>query len=285
MKNIIKCIKKLLYVWWFEFRCILFSSRFLVLSLVSFLLVHFYMEETLKFAEEYDLAMYPAAISFLFADGTFACLGILLVIFMLSVFPVTNHLQQNVLIQSGSRIWCSAQMFTIVSVVLVWLVELQLFILILIGDKMDFSGWGKVWGSCANGTAREFGYLGAFSVPRAVLMSYQPGEALFLSLLFVFLMGVLFGEFIFFIDSICNHAVGEILLSAWSFCYLIVANFQQLQGVWILQKLSPKNWLDITRYAGYPEGVREAVVIMSGLIVLFFILNQFIVKKKIVMIK
>jgi hypothetical protein len=58
-----------------------------------------------------------------------------------------------------------------------------------------------------------------------------------------------------------------------------------LQGVWILQKLSPKNWLDITRYAGYPEGVREAVVIMSGLIVLFFILNQFIVKKKIVMIK
>ena len=85
-------LKKTLYVWWFELRCILLSSRFLVFSLVSFLLVHFYMRETLEFARDYDLNMYPAAISFLFADGTFSCLGILLAIFMLSVFPVTNHL-------------------------------------------------------------------------------------------------------------------------------------------------------------------------------------------------
>jgi len=176
-------------------------------------------------------------------------------------------------------------MLTIVSVIVVWLLELQLFICLLIGGRLDFSGWGKVWGSCANGTARELGYLGALSVPQEVIMSYQPGEAVFTSMLFVFLMGVFFGEFIFCIDSICNHAVGEIFLSAWSFAYLIVANFQQLQGVWILQKLSPKNWLDPGRYIAYPEGFREAVLIMCSLILALFAINQILVKKKVVMIK
>ena len=278
-------LKKTLYVWWFELRCILLSSRFLVFSLVSFLLVHFYMRETLEFARDYDLNMYPAAISFLFADGTFSCLGILLAIFMLSVFPVTNHLQQNVLIQSGCHVWCTAQMLTIMSLVVIWLMELQIFVCVLVGGRLDFSGWGKVWGSCASGTARELGYLGALSVPRDVLMSYQPGEAVRLSMLFVFLMAVFFGEFIFCIDSICNRAVGEIVLSAWSFGYLIVANFQDLQGVWLLQKLSPKNWLDIGRYVVYSGGFREAVCLMCGLILLLFIVNHILVKKKIVMIQ
>lgn len=285
MRGFLLKLKKMFYVWWFEFRCILFSSRFLVFSLISLLLVHYYMEETLRFAKDYDLKMYPAAISFLFADGTFACLGILLSIFMLSVFPVTNHLQQNVLIQSGCRVWCSAQMLTIVSVIVVWLMELQLFVYILIGGRLDFSGWGKVWGSCANGTARELGYFGVLSVPREVLMSYQPQEAVLTSLLFVFLMAVIFGELIFCIDSICNHAVGEVLLSAWSFGYLIVANFRGLQGVWILQKLSPKNWLDIERYIAYPRGFRETLLFMCGLILLLFVINQILVKKKVVMIE
>lgn len=285
MNKVVCCMQRTIHVWWFELRYILFSSRFLVLSIISFLLVHFYLKEILEFARDYDLGVYPAAIPILFSDGTFACLGILLVIFMISVFPVVNHLQQNVLIQSGCRVWCNAQMLTIFSVVFIWLAELQFFVCILIGRQLDFSGWGKVWGSCSSGICMELGYQSAVSVPKEILMAYGPGKALLMSLLFVFLMGVLFGEFIFCVDGICQNSIGEILLSAWSLSYLVIANFKGFDSIRILQKFSPKNWLSIRRYIGYTEGFREALLLMCGLILLMYIVNHLLVKKKMIMIK
>lgn len=280
MNKILFTLRKTMHVWWFELRTILFSTRWLVISVITFLLVHFYLKDILIFAKDYDLGMYPAAIPFLFADGTFACLGILMVIFMVSVFPINNHLQQNVLIQSGCMTWGNAQFLTMSSLVFLWIAELQVFVCIVIGGRIDFSGWGKVWGSCSSGVLYELGYVNIMDVQREVLMAYQPGEALVISLLFLFLMGIFFGEFIFFIDGLCRNSIGEILLSTWSLAYLIIANFKGFDGVHILQKLSPKSWLSISRYIGQPQSLTQAVLIMLGLILLFYILNQLLIKKK-----
>lgn len=282
MRKIQDSLRKLLCVWWFEFRNIVCSSRWLVLSIISFLMLQFYLEEIIKFAKDYDLTVYPAALPFLFADGTFSSLGMLVLIFLVSVFPVTNHLQQNVLLRSGCKIWGNAQMLTIVSLVLLWIAEMQIFICLMIGGNLSFSGWGKAWGTCAAGLLKEYGYVNAIGVSQKVIMAYEPGQALGRSILLIWLTGIIFGEFIFCVDGVCKNFIGEIILSIWSLAWLVISNFSALADSPVLRRISPANWLDIEHFIGNSRNYLWILLTMCGIILFFYLLNHLLIHKKVI---
>lgn len=285
LENQIKNIRKAIHVWWFEFRGIVFSTRWLLLSVITFFLVKFYLNEFVFFARTYELGIYPAALISLFTDIGFVSLGMLILIFMMSVFPIVNHLQQNVLLRSGNRIWVNGQMLTMITMALLWIVEIQVFICIIFGKNLDFSGWGKAWGTAATGKLVDYGVASAVTISSEVIQGYTPLQAVLTSALFVWMMAIIYGEIIFCVDGLCNNYVGEIILTVWSLMWLIVGNFHMLEEVPIIKKLSPQNWLDISRYVNNPSKFAQSLGMMLGVILIFYIINRILIHKKIIAVK
>jgi hypothetical protein len=261
----------------------LFSSRFLIVSVFTFLLVHFYLKLLLDFAGDFNLGVYPAALPFLFSDQSFVSLGILLLVFLFSGSPLNDEIQKGILMRSKSGAWCHGQILAIATTVFLWLVEIQLFVCLQIGKLLDFSGWGKAWGTCASGKSFELGYDMNLSVSQDIITKYTPAQAILLCGLFVFLTGVVFGEIIFVLDGITGHPIGEILLSVWGLAYLVISNIRWFDQITFLQKFSPKNWLSINRYATGSSGLYSNLILICVIIVFLFASAHILVRKKIIM--
>lgn len=276
----LKMIRKSLRVWWFELRTVLLSGRWVVLTLVSFVLLGLYLKQLLLFAEVYDLKLCPAALPHFFGDPVFSSLGMLLLVFLTSVFPITGHIQQGILMKSGNRCWVNGQFLADVTLVLTWLCEMFLFICVIIGGRISFQGWGKVWGSFAGETARNLGFDSHAHISMEIILGYTPLQAVLMSTLFVWLTGILFGEFIFCVDGLCRNYIGEILLAVWGFGNLLIASFGKLSEISFLRMLSPVSWLDISRYIGNPVRTCRVLLVMGGLILLFYIFNRLLVRAK-----
>ncbi|MCM1192208.1 MAG: hypothetical protein NC123_12965 [Butyrivibrio sp.] len=276
----LKVIGKSLRVWWFELRTVLLSGRWVVLTMVSFMLMGFYLKPILQFAEVYDLKLCPAVFPHFFGDSVFSSLGMLLLIFMTSVFPITGHIQQGILMRSGNRCWVNGQFLTDITLVLLWLGEMLLFICAIIGGRLSFQGWGKVWGSFGGESARNLGFDSYADISMEIILGYTPLQAVLMSMLFVWLTGILFGEFIFCVDGLCRNYIGEILLAVWGFGNLLIASFGNLSEIGFLRMLSPVSWLDISRYIGNPVRVGRVLLVMGGLILLFYIFNRLLVRAK-----
>lgn len=281
-KNVLKGFRKTTRIWWFEFRMIFFSVKWIVISIFTFFLVKFYLEDVIVFADAFGLKDYPAVLPFLFADYGFISLGMIILIFIMSVFPIRNHLQQGVLVRSGDYCWVTGQFLTAVSVALLWILEIQAFILLEFGGRSDFTGWKKLWGTIAVGKHLDYGFSVGISVSEKVVNGYGPLQAILVSMLFVSFMAILYGEFIFCVDGICGNHIGEVILAVWSLMWLVVDNFHMLENFKILKTISPKNWLDIGRYAGQKELLLKNFSLMLALVIGLYILSIFLVKKKII---
>lgn len=281
-KRIWNNMKRIIHIWWFEFRMIVCSSRWLVLSIITFFLVKFYLIDVFTFADAYGLKDYPAAFAFLFTDYTFVSLGMLILIFMMSVFPVKNRLQQNILFRSGNFSWITGQFLAMATIAVVWILEIQLFICLVFGKRMDFSGWGKLWKTIETGKYLEYGFSMNISVSNGVIEAYEPWQAILFSMILVWLMAVLFGEFIFCIDGICKNYIGEIILALWSFMWILVGNFHMMEKWEFIKKITPKKWIDISRYVESDDLLRESLGMMIFLMIVLYILSLFFAKKKII---
>lgn len=277
-------IRKTIHVWWFEFRGIVFSSRWVVLSIITFFMIKFYLGSLIDFAQTYELGIYPAGIPFLFADTLFSSLGMFILIFMMSVFPITNHLQQNVLLRSGNRIWANGQMLTIMTLAIVWLAETQIFVCIIFGSCLDFSGWGKVWSTAASGKILEYGFYSMVTVSTDILQGYTPLQAVLTSMLFIWLMAIIFGEIIFCVDGLCHNYLGEILLSIWGLIWLVVGIFK-LDYLAFIKPFSPKNWLDISRYVNNETALIQSLSYMIGIIIILYLINRILIHNKVIALK
>ena len=174
----------------------------------------------------------------------------------------------------------AGQSLTVVSVVFLWLAEMQFFFILLSGRRLTLTGWGQVWGSFANGKALELGYSSAGSISMEVIMGYTPVQAILLNMLFVGLTGIVFGEFIFCVDGLCKNYIGEILLAAWGVGNLLISSFGDLSRVRFLGRLSPVGWMDISEYirdAGKAAG-NLALLVLLG--VVLHLVNYCLVKNK-----
>jgi hypothetical protein len=275
-------MKKLFTVWWFEFRSIVCSVRWIVLTVVTFVLVQCYLGDTQEFAAEYGLKGFPAALIFLFHDYTFCGLGMLLLIFTTSVFPVTNHLQQNILLHSGNRIWYTAQFFTVSSVVLTWVAEVQVIICFLMKDCLVWSKWGNVWGTKAAELMQEMGFVSLSSEQSGILEGYETWQALLLVVVLIWLNGVIFGMIIFCVDGVCKNYLGEIILSVWSFIWVILGSFPFMTKYAFVKKFSPRQWLDIERYIANSGKLIHTLLFMGGMILILYIIGYVLVRKKVI---
>lgn len=278
ISSIASCIRKFIHVWLFELRSIVLSYKWLVLSLISFMLVSLYMKNIVSFADTYDLGVYPAALAFFFEDYTFCNIGMLALIFVMSTFPVTNKLQQGVLLRSGRLTWAAGQMFTVVTVSVLWFIEMMLFVCILLGEHLDLSGWGQVWGSLSGDMSS--GADVGITVSKRVILGFKPWEAVLISAVFVVLTGAIYGLIIFCIDGLTKSYVGEVLLSVWSMAWIVIGSFEFIADNRYIRMFSPRNWLSLDKYIGNQGDIYINIGIMTGIIAVLWLLGSVLVKKQ-----
>lgn len=286
MKQTAKTVRIMCRVFWLHLRSIICSGKWVTVTALSFLIIWFYMENILRFARQYELSVYPAAIPVFFGDGIFCSLGMLLLVFLMSEFPIRSHFEQNVMIRCGNVSWLGAQILVMAATVLLWLAQLEVFVCILLGKNLSFSGgWGKVWGSIAGGTVEAFGYSFPISVSWNLVLYFTTKQAVVLGSLLVWLAGIFFGEFIFLVDGISNHYIGELILAMWSLLSLVSASFKALGKMPFFQMVSPIRWFDISRYANSPRIFAHTMIILVVLIFIFTIANAWLVRKKRIVLK
>ncbi|MGN0297823.1 MAG: hypothetical protein ACI4C1_01335 [Lachnospiraceae bacterium] len=275
-------IRQMVAVWSFNMQTSIFSPKWLVLSIVSFSLVSSAMFEYVKYALDYQLLMPPVG----FAAILTSPLEIFFLIYISSAFPLRNPLQRAVWLRSGCKIWTYAQTLTMISLLVVWVVEMHLFILInMIGCIEWTNDWGSVWAASAT-KMENLGYLRKFAFEMEIINYYKPYQALGIYILLFLLTGFLFSEFIFFFDGLTNRYLGEVILVVWVLAWDIVDGFVYTGGyskIW--QYLSPKKWLDLKMYFNNPDELKNMILIMMGLGILFCAANQMIVKKKLLLLE
>ena len=278
ISSIVLYARKLKHVWWFEFRSIVLSYKWLVLSIISFMLINIYMKDIILLADTYDLGVYPATMAFFFDDYAFCNVGMLALIFVMSNFPVTNKLQQGVLLRSGRLTWAMAQMCTVVTVVFLWIAEMMLFTCIILGGRLDLSGWGKVWGSFSS--EAYSGIVGSITISKRIILGFEPWNAVLLSSVFVTLTGIIYGMLIFCLDGLTKRYVGEVILSVWSLAWIVIGSFDFLAENKYIRMFSPRKWLSLDNYIGNADAIYENIIIMLSIIVILWIFGSLLGKKQ-----
>ncbi|MGN0299137.1 MAG: hypothetical protein ACI4C1_08170 [Lachnospiraceae bacterium] len=268
-------------IWWLEFRSIFLSSRWVVVTLITYFMVKFYLQPLISFADIYDLSICPAVIPLLYSNTIFISMGMFVIIFMMSNFPVKDSLQRYVLVRSSGKAWINGQILALISLAVVWLIELQLSILLCLGERSDWSEWGQLWWTLASGKLAEYGFMGLANAEESILQFYTPFQASIWSSVLILLTTVIFGEIIFLLDGILQHYVGEIILAFWSLLWFVIGIFQ-IDNLRFLRVLSPKNYLDIGVYVNKWEKSVQMLGILIGFILLFYILIRFCNYKKII---
>lgn len=187
--------------------------------------------------------------------------------------------------KSGCCIWTNAQTLTMFSLFAVWILEMHLFILIdMIGCIGWTNDWGNVWLASAS-KLESLGYLRRFAFEEAIMNYYTPFQALGTYVLLCMVTGFVFSEFIFFFDGLTHRHLGEIILVIWVLAWQVVDRFVSSEIYpKIFQYLSPEKWLNLNRYMGNTKELGNTLLLILGLSILLYIGNQFIVKKKLLIL-
>ena len=187
-------IRRVFKITFYEFRLMLFSSRFVVLSLLSFLFMDMAMRPVREFAADYGIAITPAVLPAYFADVVYCNIAFLLLIFLYSDVPLKGAGQRFLLQRGKSMAGCGmGHLFAMSLMGIVFVSEQVLFSFLTALPSITMEDWGKVWGSIASGEAVNLGYSFSLGVSDTVLRNYTPLQAVAGSAAIFFLTGCIYG--------------------------------------------------------------------------------------------
>ncbi len=258
IKSVIKTLRIALY----ETKVVLFSVKFVMLSAVSWIFMDLFTISIKQFALDYDLKMVPASLAFYFSDDVYCCISFLLLIFLFSDFPLKGSSQLQILQRSGMSCFAGGQMLASAFVTAAYTAEQLLFSVIACLPCIEFSGWGKVWGTAAAGSFLNLGY-GTFSyISRDVILIYTPLQAVSASAFLFIMTGICYGILEYCLNGASKGKAGTAVLSVWSLIWIFLST---VGGDFVrrLRIFSPNVWNDIEN-----KDIRE--VFETG-IFLFFI--------------
>lgn len=270
--------RRVLKISFYEFRLMLFSSRFVVLSLISFLFMDMAMRPIREFAADYKLAITPAVLPFYFADITYCNIAFLLLIFLYSDVPLKGAGQRFLLQRGKSMVACGmGHMVAMFLMGIVFVSEQVLFSFLTALPAITTEGWGKVWGSVASHQALNLGYTFSLSVSDTVLRNYTPWQAVMVSAGIFFLTGCIYGLLEYLLNGFSGGRLGTVTLTVWSIGWLFLQK-SLFPGLRKLLEYSPVSWNDLSRLelskTGGRMGVLAAVVLFLTVVILLLVRHR-----------
>lgn len=171
-------MKKVFKVAIYELKLMCFSSKFLILSVLAFIIMDVTVRGYRMFSHDYNLPIAPAVLPFYFADVSYGNIEILFLLLWFSDVPMKQRVQNQILQRCGMPCFALGHLFSIVFATIVFVLEQFVFSVLLCGTNLTFTSWGKVWGSAAAGTVKKLGYSSGFVISKNVFQNYTVPQAL-----------------------------------------------------------------------------------------------------------
>ena len=239
-------MKKVFKVAIYELKLMCFSSKFLILSVLAFIIMDVTVRGYRMFSHDYNLPIAPAVLPFYFADVSYGNIEILFLLLWFSDVPMKQRVQNQILQRCGMP--CFA-----------------------------FTSWGKVWGSAAAGTVKKLGYSSGFVISKNVFQNYTVPQALLFSMTIFLLMGICYGMVEFLLNGLQKGKLGTVVLSVWSVAWIFLKT-NTTDFIRSFMKYAPQGWYNLGR-----NNISASKNIISGLfvgVVVLFIVNFVLVMQK-----
>ena len=280
MNEIIRVLKIAFY----EFRLMLLSSRFVVLSLISFLFMDMAMRPIREFAADYKLSITPAVLPFYFSDIVYCNIAFLLLVLLYSDVPLKGVGQRFLLQRGKSMTVCGmGHLLALFLMGIVFVSEQVLFSFLTSFPDIMSEGWGKVWGSIASGQAASLEYRFSIGVSDVVLRNYTPWQAVTVSAVLFFLTGCIYGLVEYLLNGLSGGKLGSVVLTVWSLGWIFLEK-SLFPGLRKLLNYSPQSWNDLSRLALHEAG-GQMVVLAVVVLLLMAVILLFIRYRKIELVK
>ena len=277
-------IMRVLKIAFYEFRLMLFSSRFVMLSLVAFLFMDMAMRPIREFAADYKLSITPAVLPFYFSDVTYCNIAFLLLVLLYSDVPLKGTGQRFLLQRGKSMAACGmGHLLALFLMGIVFVLEQVLFSFVTSFPDIMTGEWGKVWGSIASFRATDLGYRLSISASDAVLRNYTPWQAVTGSAVLFFLTGCIYGLVEYLLNGLSGGKLGTVVLTVWSLGWIFLEK-SLFPGIRKLLNYSPQSWNDLSHMALHESGGRMVVLAVAVLLLMAVIL-LFVRHRKIELVK
>jgi hypothetical protein len=261
----------------YETRLLVFSSKFLLLSVLSFIIMNISISSIRQFALDYHLTMPPAVLPFYFSDLIFGNIVYLFLIFLFSDVPLRQKGQTQILQRCGLLSFGMGQMLSMLFVSVIFVAEQFVFSVIVCLPCLSFGEWGKTWGSVASHIFLEAGYTSPLSVSGDVLRNYSVSEAIILSMVSFFLTGFSYSLIVFLLNGISKSRLGVAVLSFWSVVWIFLRSSEN-EFIRKLMKIAPQNLNDLAIHSK-----KEFVILLFLLLIIIaflIMINMTMVKKR-----
>ena len=270
-------MKKVFKVAIYELKLMCFSSKFLILSVLAFIIMDVTVRGYRMFSHNYKLPVQPAVLPFYFADVSYGNIEILFLLLWFSDVPMKQRVQNQILQRCGMPCFALGHLFSIVFATIVFVFEQFVFSVLLCGTNLTFTSWGKVWGSAAAGTVKKLGYSSGFVISKNVFQNYTVPQALLFSMTIFLLMGICYGMVEFLLNGLQKGKLGTVVLSVWSVAWIFLKT-NTTDFIRSFMKYAPQGWYNLGR-----NNISASKNIISGLfvgVVVLFIVNFVLVMQK-----
>ena len=270
-------MKKVFKVAIYELKLMCFSSKFLILSVLAFIIMDVTVRGYRMFSHVYILPIAPAVLPFYFADVSYGNIEILFLLLWFSDVPMKQRVQNQILQRCGMPCFALGHLFSIVFATIVFVLEQFVFSVLLCGTNLTFTSWGKVWGSAAAGTVKKLGYSSGFVISKNVFQNYTVPQALLFSMTIFLLMGICYGMVEFLLNGLQKGKLGTVVLSVWSVAWIFLKT-NTTDFIRSFMKYAPQGWYNLGR-----NNISASKNIISGLfvgVVVLFIVNFVLVMQK-----
>ena len=267
-------MKKVFKVAIYELKLMCFSSKFLILSVLAFIIMDVTVRGYRMFSHDYNL---PIALPFYFADVSYGNIEILFLLLWFSDVPMKQRVQNQILQRCGMPCFALGHLFSIVFATIVFVLEQFVFSVLLCGTNLTFTSWGKVWGSAAAGTVKKLGYSSGFVISKNVFQNYTVPQALLFSMTIFLLMGICYGMVEFLLNGLQKGKLGTVVLSVWSVAWIFLKT-NTTDFIRSFMKYAPQGWYNLGR-----NNISASKNIISGLfvgVVVLSIVNFVLVMQK-----
>ena len=270
-------MKKVFKVAIYELKLMCFSSKFLILSVLAFIIMDVTVRGYRMFSHDYTLPIAPAVLPFYFADVSYGNIEILFLLLWFSDVPMKQRVQNQILQRCGMPCFALGHLFSIVFATIVFVLEQFVFSVLLCGTNLTFTSWGKVWGSAAAGTVKKLGYSSGFVISKNVFQNYTVPQALLFSMTIFLLMGICYGMVEFLLNGLQKGKLGTVVLSVWSVAWIFLKT-NTTDFIRSFMKYAPQGWYNLGR-----NNINASKNIISGLfvgVVVLSIVNFVLVMQK-----
>ena len=120
-------MKKVFKVAIYELKLMCFSSKFLILSVLAFIIMDVTVRGYRMFSHDYNLPIAPAVLPFYFADVSYGNIEILFLLLWFSDVPMKQRVQNQILQRCGMPCFALGHLFSIVFATIVFVFEQFVF--------------------------------------------------------------------------------------------------------------------------------------------------------------